>query len=216
MSEGRSVWKLIESFLGSPSDKTDKLDQYNIKLALVTGAGLLAGVLVILLSKGWAVAFGCALASLASGVAIGFLFAIPKTKQAGAPIHTAIGGPGSPDTPDDYRQFVNTNLEDISDWLTKIIVGITLIEIRTILEYFHKAADVFAAGLGNDEPTANLALAEAVMVYFAILGFLSSYLLTRLFLAPGLRIADQVEVAELKKRVNELQQQVSKISPPEP
>src|SRR4051812_34381069 len=49
-------------------------------------------------------------ASLASGVGIGFLFGIPKSRQripdqSGRPLYDP-----------------NTNLEDISDWLTKIIV----------------------------------------------------------------------------------------------
>jgi hypothetical protein len=79
------------------------------------------------------------------------------------------------------------------------------------LDYFHSAAEVLAAGSGNDHPTANLAFAKAVMVYFAIVGFLMGYLVTRLFLARGLRLVDQSTVEELKKRVNEVQQQLPKV-----
>src|SRR5215212_11890898 len=64
-------------------------------------------------------------ASAAFGGLLGFLFGIPRTLQQEGSSWSAVGSDGdsndekrSPDT--DYRP--NTNLEQISDWLTKILV----------------------------------------------------------------------------------------------
>src|SRR5882762_1055624 len=59
-----------------------------------------------------------ALACFVSGAAVGFLFGIPKILQTA----NSIGG--STTTATAYNQQVNTNLVEISDWLTKIIVGL--------------------------------------------------------------------------------------------
>src|SRR5215831_16764829 len=68
-----------------------------------------------------------ALACTTAGGAFGFLFGIPKILQSdrlpeGSTNSTVIG----------YRQQVNTNLTEISDWLTKIIVGLSLISLSNI------------------------------------------------------------------------------------
>ncbi|MBD9358612.1 hypothetical protein [Methylomonas albis] len=54
---------------------------------------------------------------------LGFLFGIPKTSQVSDAV------PGNDGNP---KFLHNTNLEQISDWLTKIIIGITLTEIDKI------------------------------------------------------------------------------------
>ncbi len=62
-----------------------------------------------------------ALAYCAAGFLVGFLFGIPRVLQ---------GEDVLPGQQPEYRQRVNTNLEQISDWLTKIIVGLGLVELR--------------------------------------------------------------------------------------
>lgn len=74
---------------------------------------------------------------------------------------------------------VNTNLEQISDWLTKIIVGVTLVESDKVFERMDRAAKLMAGSMGGD---GQLSFAYAVLVYFSVTGLLGSYLLTRLFL----------------------------------
>lgn len=74
---------------------------------------------------------------------------------------------------------VNTNLEQISDWLTKIIVGVTLVELGPAVQRLDTAADVIASAFGG-APSKSYAF--ALMLYFSITGFLGAYLLTRLFL----------------------------------
>jgi len=60
-----------------------------------------------------------AFAAVAAGAATGFLFGIPRTLQGNTPTEST-----------SYQ--VNTNLEQISYWLTKIIVGLGLIKLKTI------------------------------------------------------------------------------------
>lgn len=47
----------------------------------------------------------------------------------------------------------NTNLTDISDWLTKIIVGVGLVQLAKIRGLLKSAANFIAGGLGSAPPT---------------------------------------------------------------
>lgn len=111
------------------------------------------------------------------GSLIGFLFGIPRTLQGTSTATTATSSP-------------NTNLEQISDWLTKILVGVGLIQIKEIEKRFSRLANRFSEALF---PTISNkffsdALCSSIIIAFAIDGFLMAYLWTRLFLA---KIQDQ-------------------------
>src|SRR5262245_31088533 len=62
-----------------------------------------------------------AIALWSAGVGLGFLFAIPRVLQGkGAPSPgPAAAASAAAASPTVYEQRVNTNLEEISDWLTK-------------------------------------------------------------------------------------------------
>lgn len=125
-------------------------------------------------------------AACAFGFAVGFLFGIPRVLQRDTP--AANGAAGG------YDQRVNTNLEQISDWLTKIIVGLGLVQLQQI-PGFLKRVSYWAAGSLPLQSNAQLpqvaSFATAFLVYFVIVGFLAGYLLTRLYLAGAFRRADQ-------------------------
>lgn len=106
--------------------------------------------------------------AFAVGTLFGFLFGIPRTLQ---------DQPGSTTTGDADRvlQSTNTNLEQISDWLTKILVGVGLTQIHGLRQELAAMASYFAVA---DAPGVTLAM----ILNFATAGFLSGYLLTRLFL----------------------------------
>jgi hypothetical protein len=135
-----------------------------------------------------------AFACLASGGAVGFLFGIPKILQGGGPVNNGTDGT-SPDTAVFYRQQVNTNLEEISDWLTKIIVGLGLIQLGNIPSALSAAASQLAGSMTT--PPNNQAFALALIVYFLVVGFLFGYLSTRLFLAGAFSRADRDATALL-------------------
>jgi len=74
---------------------------------------------------------------------------------------------------DSYQ--ANTNLEEISDWLTKILVGVGLIQIARLGKSF---AHALAPSFGGAADSGAVGL--AVVIYFAVAGFLLGYIWTRL------------------------------------
>lgn len=150
-----------------------------------------------------------ALACFAVGGLTGFLFGIPRVVQREgtltdfeATLSEREAKEGS--RAEDYRQRVNTNLEQISDWLTKIIVGIGLVELKNVPRYLESVADFMASESAHVWP----AFAGAVIVYFSVIGFLSGYLLTRLFLQGAFSRADRIEI---ERKVSALSQKVEAI-----
>jgi hypothetical protein len=133
-------------------------------------------------------------ASAMVGGLLGFLFGIPHTLQ-GEPNATTQGVA--------YR--ANTNLEQISDWLTKILVGVGLTQLTEIPTQMKKVATFLAGGLGSPE-SASFAL--AIIVFFVVCGFLFGFLWTRLFLAGALMHADVAALGALAAHVDQASKQV--------
>lgn len=130
-----------------------------------------------------------AAAAFAAGALLGFLFGIPRfLAQQGA---TAV--PGATDGP---TYAPNTNLEQISDWLTKILVGVGLVQLGQIGHAISILGNGVEEGLGENTHS----IAIMLMVSFSIVGFLSSYLFTRLRLQKVL----EPFKAALKKQEEDL------------
>ena len=87
------------------------------------------------------------LGAIAIGGLLGFLFGIPRTIQS------------NEKTRDEFRQVVNTNLEQISDWLTKILVGVGLTQLNNLPPRMWELADRLKTGLNN-----NQAMTECIIV----------------------------------------------------
>jgi hypothetical protein len=141
------------------------------------------------------------------GGTLGFLFGIPRTLQReGGQTNGEPGSTGVATTSSDSRigYRANTNLEQISDWLTKILVGVGLTQIRELRAGLVSLSAFAAQGLGA--PPHNQVFALALLSYYAVLGFLFGYLWTRLFLAGALRVADQAALGELTAEVERVKQ----------
>lgn len=107
--------------------------------------------------KVFLLAFGTSLvvsaAATAVGCLLGFLFGIPRSLQGSAPVRSSEPRPsaaGSPDQPRTAasvaRAFMsNTSLEEISDWLTKIIIGLGLVQFQLLIEYLYRCSLYSAA-----------------------------------------------------------------------
>jgi hypothetical protein len=166
-----------------------------------------------------------ALACLSAGAAIGFLFGIPKILQsdklpAPASDNKPAGSPPESKPSESsilYRQQVNTNLTEISDWLTKIIVGVSLINLKEFPPHLSRLADILAVSLDTENPAKEKAFALAIVICFSVIGFLFGYLSTRLFLAGAFSRADQgatagvqaqnsTQIASLEANLNLLKQ----------
>jgi hypothetical protein len=126
---------------------------------------------------------GCA---WALGVLVGFLFGIPRTLSSPSDEPSLAGGRG----PELLHYRVNTNLEQISDWLTKILVGVGLAELHRLPAALRGAADYFAVAIGGSAAATLAGFVVALLVYFSIVGLMTGYLGTRVLLAPLFKLAD--------------------------
>jgi hypothetical protein len=131
-------------------------------------------------------------AAFIAGSFLGFLFSIPRTLTSErAPVTQ---GEGDQERRVEYEP--NTNLEQISDWLTKILVGVGLVQLGELRDSVRDLVDFLAPGLGDDATARAFAL--TLLVYFAVSGFLTSYLFTRLWLQGAIARAERslVEVVD--------------------
>ena len=119
-------------------------------------------------------------ASLAIGGLIGFVFGIPRLLQAES-TPPGPGAQGEPEHPGRRAPYAgNTSLEQISDWLTKIIVGVGLTQLANVPAALASLGQTLAGGLGN---LPGAAVFGAGLVVYAVLdGFFLSYFWTRLYL----------------------------------
>ncbi len=132
--------------------------------------------------------FLLAAASISCGALLGFLFGIPRTAQNNSPKPTTTPAAGAP------LYEVNTNLEQISDWLTKILVGVgltQLVNLATKVQAFGSWLETYFDG--------NALIPVAIGGNFSICGFFSGYLLTRLFLTGAFAAAEQSTLAILHR-----------------
>lgn len=156
-------------------------------------------------------------ASLLFGGLLGFLFGIPRTGEAtrqqsqeqNKQSQEQNNQNSSPDNTKNSESAdagnaiqANTNLEDISDWLTKILVGVGLTQIGEISQAIAQLIDWLAPGFSDGTPE-QLAISKgftlALFVYFNIAGFFIGFLWARLYLPSQFRQAD---VGQVKKEID--------------
>lgn len=169
-----------------------------IGIGLAQGTGLLAAVAIGLLIL---------LTSFVGGCFFGFLFGLPRVNAREAEAISAPGAAAAPmlsgaaggseaapaATPAARTRSrvlqSNTNLERISDWLTTMLVGATLVELHrindgliTFRDFLDAHARVFVGTDGATHAGALPVVGPVVLVFGAFAGFLYMYLNTRLVL----------------------------------
>ncbi|RGD60812.1 hypothetical protein DR950_26285 [Kitasatospora xanthocidica] len=147
---------------------------------LLAGTGLL-GLLLFALGRehAWQALGGGLVvvgASVVLGGGLGFLFGVPRVRG---------GGTGEPQG----SYAPNTNLEQVSDWLTKVLLGVGLTQLGSLGERLHDLGTALAPALGGG-PEA-VPFAAALVLYFLVFGFLAGWLVTRLALPQVLTETDQ-------------------------
>ena len=208
--------KLKQSWLSKATDISG-LEKGELPLWLMIALSLVVSFLLVALTSwsqgGLLISLHLLLGVCAGSVGgiIGFLFGIPHSATLSSPAT--------------YRP--STNLEQVSDWLTKIIIGVGLVQADEI------ATRLAVAGrlIGTIVPGASPIVPQIIIVAFAALGFFSGYIWTRLYyggmqvqadhsiqtmLANQSRLADQfgqlqqvqqdiaAQTEELAARTNEL------------
>jgi hypothetical protein len=115
--------------------------------------------------------------SFLAGGLVGLLFGIPRSAVSAA---TAGGG----------KYQANSNLVEVSDWLTKIIVGVGLVQIGRLEPALSRLAANLKAPLGG-QPT-SAAFGVALALANVLLGFLFFYLWARSLLQRDLELSDGI------------------------
>ncbi len=114
-----------------------------------------------------ALALGC----LCVGGIIGFLFGIPNTDQPKRDLTLKGTNTGSVAT-----DQPSTNLEQVSDWLTKIIIGVGLVEANRLVRALGSVGK-----LVQEEAGGSVVVPQLVVVTFGTLGLACGYIWTRLY-----------------------------------
>jgi hypothetical protein len=138
-------------------------------------------------------------AALLAGALLGFLFGLPRTLEPRT---------RSPNA----RLTTSTSLDQIADWLTKMLVGIGLVELGKIAHGVSSLGQALAPGLGNGPGAKSLAV--ALLLYSAADGFLLGYLWTRIDLSDPLRIAADNLERVVQEVAEEIREQATPPAPP--
>ncbi|MGB7554758.1 MAG: hypothetical protein WBM04_10310 [Candidatus Korobacteraceae bacterium] len=148
----------------------------------------------------------------AFGALAGFLFGIPRSLQGKLPEQSRPGNGDAGSSNDSSNPESrggergrggpgygsNTNLEEISDWLTKIIVGLGLINLKLIPEKLRAVAWYFSVFTDVKLPEG---ISMSTLIYFSVCGFFFAYLLTRLALPAAFSRADRAADLEVTRKV---------------
>lgn len=176
--------------------------------ALLAGCGVIALYSLQAESIGrffavFGVALAVAGAASISGALVGFVFGIPRALQGtdgGVAVAAKNESPGISATKDKSREQsyrANTSLEQISDWLTKILVGVGLTQLTQFPGAIERYSSYVGSAFGGI-PGAPVFIGAASL-YFVVCGFLLSYLWTRLTLSKAFSQADVVTREELQE-----------------
>jgi hypothetical protein len=109
----------------------------------------------------------------------------PGTPNPGTPSAATLAGSGrvSPFEP-------STNLSEVSDWLTKLLLGAGLVELTHMGKPLGKLIQTIGTGLSNAQPPGDSAthvMAGALLVTYSVLGFLDGYVVTTLWYGSRVR-----------------------------
>jgi hypothetical protein len=123
------------------------------------------------------------------GAFIGFIFGIPRT-------------PASKD-PDNIA--ANTNLEEISDWITKIIVGVSLVQLNQISGGIVELGNTLSKGFGSPPPSSAFVFSVSILIFYFVGGFFLGYLWSRIYLPKILRTSlEEGFLERIKEKENQL------------
>lgn len=138
-----------------------------------------------------------------SGGALGFLFGIPRLPRQ---IETAASDRRATGTDAPQRSTVapyivsNSNLEEISDWLTKIIVGLGLIHLSNIPSYIGNYRGWLERAVAMSGGPASLSWFLLVVTFAAaFIGFLFFYVQTRTRMAVLFQETEAVRDSRISK-----------------
>jgi hypothetical protein len=180
----RPLWTALMDWIRG--EEIDPIERANRGWSWALGLSGASGVVLLAMVAGgprdFASAVLIALATLLAGAFIGVLFGLPRLRPAAAPGGAA---PLTVEAAAVEAMRANTNLEDVSDWVTKILIGVGLTQLEAIPGQFQRLVDTLKqAAAGTTE-----ALVPAIVISYAVIGFLSGYLWARTRLGQAFKLA---------------------------
>jgi hypothetical protein len=134
-----------------------------------------------------------ALASLVVGFFIGTLFGMPKRNSK-----------------DDSDYTLNNSLVEISEWLTKIIVGLGLVNLKQIPGYLATLGETVSRAAGTENSNSLNVFAMCATVYFAVFGLYIGYNYMRIVLSQKYKQADDNLLRKkLELKVDKLETEIA-------
>jgi hypothetical protein len=128
-----------------------------------------------------------AIAAFLSGCLIGFLFGIPRVVSSGQLRHDTgqfrrDKGSGLP-APSSNLYTPSSNLAEVSDWLTKLLLGAGLVQLTRLGAPISQLIDSVAAGLApaaaaGSANSAAKVMAGAILFGYVAIGMLDAYVVT--------------------------------------
>lgn len=159
--------------------------------AILTGVGTIIVYAAFFYSfKIFALCFIIALAAFSASFFIGILFGMPKRKG---------------NEEDSYA--LNNSLVEISEWLTKIIVGLSLVNLIKIPGYLRRFGEYMIRSTDSDSNTSIDVFSVSILIYFGFLGLFYGYNYMRLFLSLQYRLVDD-ELLDVKAELESNKEQV--------
>jgi len=218
-----SFWKSIQAFFKGPPDEVESSNPFvrrgalwaHLALRLSLAIGIASILMYAFTQEGrflHTAGLGMLLlcASFLVGGTLGFLFGIPRKLQQSPVPEKENAAPADGSAEDDEGEKAkesarsayesNTSLEQISDWLTKILVGLTLTQWDDLRTGFQKMIHYMASAFG----TGSEVFVGGIVIVGALCGFFFGYLPTRLFLWLALTESDNkgAELQEARKNKN--------------
>lgn len=202
----RPFFRWLAEFFGGPEytkgpydpDAADRYAAMQIR-ATTIGALLCALIFVLIVSAlmaghGAGIVLVVGVGTTALCYVLGMLFSVPRVAAV------------SPDFPSQVQDHaaqnklrlysINTNLEQVSDWLTKIIVGVGLVEIRNIIGFLGASAAALGSALTTVEPSLSeksaTALSAGMIIAYGAIGFLLGFFSVRLYISRAIYVADRI------------------------
>jgi len=143
-----------------------------------------------------------ALAAMVAGGLLGFIFGVPYSRDGASSDRKLSTGEGKSDDNSSGSAYrPNTSLEQISEWLSKMLVGVGLVELKHLTGRLGDLARYLAAGLGGGTKSETFTL--GLLIYFAICGFLFGFIWARIYLRRWFVAADADLVKKLDRFEND-------------
>ena len=180
------------------SDKEDPMELARRKEERSIGMVLLVGSSIGLLGL---IGYTASLSNSGSRLLfIGLLIAV-ATFVSGSFVGTLFGMPKRNDAEDSKNAYtLNNSLVEISDWLTKIIVGLGLVNLKQLPAQLMSIGDFVNLSTGSRGQGVNV-FVNSIVVYFGVLGIYIGYNYMRLVLSQKYKKADDAMQA-LREQLN--------------